>query len=76
METIGITIERNAKGAPTFARIDLRKYGEDLKDFFDSKGITFEKSPYDPEFVDKIKLSEQQIENGDYRVINTADLWQ
>jgi hypothetical protein len=39
MEAAGIYIEHNAKGAPTFARIDLKRYGAELKDFFSSKGI-------------------------------------
>jgi hypothetical protein len=39
MKAAGIYIEHNAKGIPTFARIDLKKYGVELKDFFSSKGI-------------------------------------
>jgi hypothetical protein len=39
VQTAGIIIEHNAKGIPTFARIDLKKYGVELKDFFSSKGI-------------------------------------
>ena len=57
-QTTGITIEHNAKGIPTFARIDLRKYGDKLKDFFASEGVLIEKSTYDPEFVEKIKSQE------------------
>ena len=60
MDATGITIEHNAKGIPTFARIDLKRYGEDLKDFFISKGVSVEKSPYNPEFVAKIKRAEKQ----------------
>ncbi|GHT60445.1 hypothetical protein FACS189451_00510 [Bacteroidia bacterium] len=60
MEATGIYIEHNAKGAPTFARIDLKKYGMELKDFFSSKGVSVEKSPYDPEFVAKIRRAEKQ----------------
>jgi hypothetical protein len=60
METQGIFIENNAKGVSTFARIDLKKYGGELKDFFSSKGIVIEKSPYDPEFVAKILRAEKQ----------------
>ena len=58
MDATGITIKRNANGIPTFARIDLKKYGNELKDFFSSKGISVEKSEYDPEFVKKIKSQE------------------
>ena len=60
MNTTGITIEHNAKGIPTFARIDLKKYGNELKDFFASKGLSVEESPYNPEFVAKIRRAEKQ----------------
>ena len=56
----GITIERNASGIPNFAHIDLLKYGTELKDFFSSKGIEVEKSPYNQEFVAKIRKAEKQ----------------
>ncbi|MDR0836457.1 MAG: hypothetical protein LBN11_07770 [Tannerella sp.] len=38
-QTAGIYIEHNTKGTPTFARIDLKKYGSELRDFFFSQGI-------------------------------------
>jgi hypothetical protein len=75
MQTTGIFIEHNAKGVPTFARIDLKKYGTELKEFFSTKGISVEESRYNPEFVAKIKKSKEQIRNGEYRIINTEDLW-
>jgi hypothetical protein len=75
MKTAGITIEHNAKGIPTFARIDLKKYGAELKDFFTSKGISVEESSYNPEFVAKIKESEEQIKNGQFKIIKTEDIW-
>ena len=75
METTGITIERNVKGVPTLAHIDLKKYGDELKEFFTSKGVSVEKSPYNPEFVAKINESEQQIKNGQFKIIKTEDLW-
>jgi hypothetical protein len=30
---------------------------------------------YDSEFVEKIKESKKQFENGQFKVINTEDLW-
>jgi len=60
MQTTGIFIEHNAKGVPTFARIDLKKYGAELKEFFSEKGIMVEESPYDPELVAKIRRAEKQ----------------
>jgi hypothetical protein len=59
-QATGIQIEHNSKGIPTFARIDLKKYGSELNGFLRSKGIVIEKSTYDPEFVAKIKRAEKQ----------------
>jgi hypothetical protein len=56
--TTGIQIEHNAKGIPAYARIDLKKYGIELREFFSSKGIEISESNYDPEFVAKIKSQE------------------
>lgn len=36
---------------------------------------TDEKSPYNPEFVEKIKKSQKDFEEGRYEIINVADLW-
>jgi hypothetical protein len=74
-QVTGITIERNANGMPIYAHIDIRRYGDQLKDFFYSNGVEVEESPYNPEFVAKIKKSKQQIDDGQYKVIKTADLW-
>ena len=59
-QTAGIIIEHNAKGAPAFARIDLKQYGDKLKDFLASEGVFIEKSPYNQEFVKKIRRAEKQ----------------
>jgi hypothetical protein len=75
MQTAGIFIEHNTKGTPTFARIDLKKYGVELKEFFAAKGISIDESTYNPEFVTKIKQSKEQILNGECRIIKTEDLW-
>jgi len=53
--TGGIIIEHYAKGTPTSAHIDFKKYGDKLKDFFASEGVSIEKSPYNPEYAEKIK---------------------
>lgn len=69
-QTTGIYIEHNAKGVPTFARIDLRKYGMELKDFFASKGIF--------EYENLNKGLDEAIEdvknNRVYKAENTKDL--
>ena len=60
MQTAGIFIEHNAQGVPTFARIDLKKYGTDLREFFSAKGISVEESYNDPLLVAKIRRAEKQ----------------
>ncbi|GHT16485.1 hypothetical protein FACS189415_4170 [Bacteroidia bacterium] len=40
----GITIERTYNGVPTFAHIDLQKYGDELSDFFKSKKVDLGKT--------------------------------
>jgi hypothetical protein len=76
MKTAGIIIEHNAGGAPTFARIDLKRYGDKLKDFFEAEGVIIEKSsPYNPEFVAKIKRGEEQIEKGNFHRLDPDNPW-
>ncbi|MDR1370983.1 MAG: hypothetical protein LBJ72_12810 [Dysgonamonadaceae bacterium] len=70
-QTTGIQIEHNAKGIPVFARIDLKKYGTELSDFFSSKGIEIEESTYNPEFVAKIKSQE----NMPGIKVKASDIW-
>jgi hypothetical protein len=43
-QTAGIYIEHNAKGTPIFARIDLKQYGSELRDYFFGKRCV---RPYD-----------------------------
>jgi hypothetical protein len=38
----GITIERTYGGVPTFAHIDLRKYGDELAGFFKAQKVDLE----------------------------------
>ena len=71
MQATGIFIEHSANGTPTFARIDLNKYGEELKEFFSQKGVLVEKSRYNPEFVKKIK-SQEGLPSVK---IKTEDIW-
>jgi len=48
-----------------------------LKAFMKALKIRFEeeKSPYNPEFVKKIKRSEEDFKAGKYKAIKTEDLW-
>jgi hypothetical protein len=75
MQTTGIKIERDDNGVARYARIDLKKYGKYLAPLFKKVGINTEESPYNPEFVAKIKESEQQIKDGNYKIIKIEDLW-
>jgi hypothetical protein len=48
-----------------------------LKAFMKALKIRFEedKSPYSPEFVEKIKRSEADFNAGKFKAIKTEDLW-
>jgi len=48
-----------------------------LKAFMKALEIRFEeeKSPYNPEFVEKIKRSEEDFKAGRYTAIKTEELW-
>jgi hypothetical protein len=48
-----------------------------LKAFMKALKIRFEeeKSPYNAEFVEKIKRSEEDFKAGRYKAIKTEDLW-
>jgi hypothetical protein len=48
-----------------------------LKAFMKALKIRFEeeKSPYNPEFVKKIKQSEDDFKAGKFKAIKTEDLW-
>jgi hypothetical protein len=59
---IGITIERTARRKPRFAHIDLRKYGEELRPFFESKGIKLEE---EVKYTEKLKKATWQADNGE-----------
>lgn len=50
----------------------LKAIGKALKLQFE---ITDEKKPYNPEFVAKIKESKKQIQEGNFKIIKTDDLW-
>ncbi|GHT69083.1 hypothetical protein AGMMS50239_35290 [Bacteroidia bacterium] len=58
--TLGVCIERNNKGIPIFAHVDLKKYGAEFREFLSIKGIEVEESPYNPKFVSKIKAREKE----------------
>jgi hypothetical protein len=74
-QTTGIIIERDLKGKPVFAHIDLRKYGEILSDFFTSQGVEIEQSPYGKKFTAKIMKSKAEYERGEYTVIDPDNFW-
>ena len=68
----GITIEKDYKGRPRYARIDLRKYADDLKDFFKDKGIVIE----DMKLTAKLKQSINEAKSGNYTEGNINKFWE
>ena len=59
------------------AHPENKEKSDALKAFMKAVKIRFEeeKSPYDPEFVNKIKRSEEDFEAGKFNAIKTEDLW-
>ena len=78
MTPTGITIERDANGVPIVAHIDMREHGDELKEFFISKGIIIEEfssepeenSYFTPEMLAEIDLSLQQAKDGTTTKVN------
>ena len=70
MQTITIKINERSK-----AGIALKKMLEILETHPGVQIVEEERSPYNPEFVKKIKKSEQQIKEGKYKVVDTKDIW-
>jgi len=64
----GITIERTARRTPCYAHIDLRKYGEELRPFFESKGIKLEE---EIKFTEKLKNATREADN---KIGKTGDI--
>lgn len=48
---------------------------EALKAFLKALKIDFEKSPYNPDFVAKIKRSDEDIKTGRTSKMNLDDIW-
>ncbi|MDR0613700.1 MAG: hypothetical protein LBG45_09565 [Dysgonamonadaceae bacterium] len=74
-QATGILIERNAQGIPSFARIDLKKYGDKLMPFFKDIGMEQEVSPYSKKYVQMINQAEENIKAGKGKKIDIAGLW-
>ena len=70
MQTITIKINERSK-----AGIALKKMLEILETQPGVQIVEEERSPYNPEFVKKIKKSEQKIKEGKYKVVDTKDIW-
>ena len=57
----GIQIEKDSKGVPAYARIDLKKHGEALKPFLDEVGAN-EKDEFDIAFENGLSPEEFKSE--------------
>jgi hypothetical protein len=75
MKAEGITFETNMRGEKTFVRINMKKYGDELFSFFRTIGIESEVSPYNKNFVEKIKRGEQAIKEGKTCKVDLDNLW-
>ena len=53
----------------------MKKYGHLLNPIFKELGIEDELSPYDPEFVAKIRKSEKEFAEGKGTKIDLENLW-
>jgi predicted RND superfamily exporter protein len=69
-QTITIKINERSK-----AGIALQKILEILKTQPGVQIVEEERSPYNPEFVKKIKESEKQINEGKFKILSTEDIW-
>ncbi|MEI6753701.1 MAG: hypothetical protein WCK78_11090 [Paludibacter sp.] len=67
----GITIEKDLRGHARYARIDLRKYGEDLRNFFQEKGVSID----EVKFTTKMKRSIKEAKTGQTKEGNINDFW-
>jgi hypothetical protein len=67
----GIIIEKDTRGKARYARIDLRKFGKDLQEFFDNKGITID----EVKFTTKMKRSINEAKTGQTKEGNINDFW-
>ena len=69
----GITIEKDLRGHARYARIDMKKYGDRLKDFFNEVGVKVEP---DIKLTSKLKKSIQQARNGESKELNPNNIWE
>jgi len=69
----GITIERSSRSkTPCYARIDLRKHGEELRPFFESQGIQLEE---DIKYTEKLQKATWEVEHGEWVKGDRSKLW-
>ncbi|MDR2679639.1 MAG: hypothetical protein LBC47_02375 [Tannerella sp.] len=77
-QVAGIFIEHNAQGIPTYARIDLRKYGKDLMSFFKEKGVEIKEKAIEEEevkFSKKMQESLAQAKRGEISIVDIDHFW-
>jgi len=69
----GITIERATHSkTPCYARIDLRKYGEELRPFLESKGVQLDEFPV---YSKKLQKASWEVDNGKWVKGDRNKLW-
>jgi hypothetical protein len=70
--TSGIIIEKDVNGKARFARIDLRKYADELKKFFNDKGVVIDEI----QLTSKMKRSINQAKKGEVKSGNPENIWE
>ena len=70
----GITIEHSANGEPIFARIDLRKYGKQLKEFFVKNKVQVE-SGKNMAISAKLQESINEAKRGEVKIMDLNNIW-
>jgi hypothetical protein len=69
----GITIERASHSkTPCYVRIDLRKYGEELRPFLESKGVQLD---IVTNYTKKLQKATWEIEHGEWVKGDRSKLW-
>ena len=68
----GITFTSNSK-----VTIDLKKYGDQLMDFFRSIGVEEKatKSLYSKKFIAKMNKSRKEFESGKFHEVDPNNIW-
>ena len=75
-QATGISFEQNRSGIPVTARIDWKKYGSDLLEFFKTKNIEITPpSPYNAQEVNRLLDIEKDMKAGKMHEVDFSNFW-